>query len=197
MFVSLAAHAAQFAFLNFFENPHIERRYGVRKVLAERTPIVFQPRPRTSTGTGKGRATLGIGHSTSSSHTSIPNGRLHHQPDAEHAENSTEEVRNRIPRSRSVSWETTSSADADTTAIDSEEAIGEEREHHDRDHLDTELLNPEDQNALRIASAGVLASITPPRGTREVVQEAVTQHDLLNKFFRGDVIVLSGFDLLR
>ncbi|KAI0062970.1 hypothetical protein BV25DRAFT_1907416 [Artomyces pyxidatus] len=39
LFVSLAGHAAQFAFLVFFENPHIERFYGQRKPLAERVPI--------------------------------------------------------------------------------------------------------------------------------------------------------------
>ncbi|EJF60163.1 phosphatidylethanolamine N-methyltransferase [Dichomitus squalens LYAD-421 SS1] len=42
LFVSLAAHAAQFGFLVFFENPHIERTYGQRKPLAVRSPI--QPR---------------------------------------------------------------------------------------------------------------------------------------------------------
>jgi phosphatidylethanolamine N-methyltransferase len=58
LFVSLAAHAAQFAFLVFFENPRkclvrlcvflgiiliwsldIERAYGQRKLLAQRTPL--------------------------------------------------------------------------------------------------------------------------------------------------------------
>ncbi|KZV93634.1 phosphatidylethanolamine N-methyltransferase [Exidia glandulosa HHB12029] len=39
LFASLAAHAAQFAFLNFFENPHIARTYGQRKPLSARTPI--------------------------------------------------------------------------------------------------------------------------------------------------------------
>ncbi|THH19165.1 hypothetical protein EW146_g1941 [Bondarzewia mesenterica] len=39
LFVSLAAHAAQFAFLVLFENPHIERMYGQRKPLAERVPL--------------------------------------------------------------------------------------------------------------------------------------------------------------
>ncbi|KAI0742935.1 phosphatidylethanolamine N-methyltransferase [Daedaleopsis nitida] len=42
LFVSLAAHAAQFGFLVCFENPHIERTYGQRKPLAHRSPI--QPR---------------------------------------------------------------------------------------------------------------------------------------------------------
>jgi phosphatidylethanolamine N-methyltransferase len=57
LFVSLAAHSAQFAFLVFFENPRefyrlpalpishplaldIERFYGQRKLLAERVPIL-------------------------------------------------------------------------------------------------------------------------------------------------------------
>ncbi|OSD06666.1 phosphatidylethanolamine N-methyltransferase [Trametes coccinea BRFM310] len=44
LFVSLAAHAAQFGFLVFFENPHIERTYGQRKPLAQRSPLI----PRTS-----------------------------------------------------------------------------------------------------------------------------------------------------
>ncbi|GAA5937887.1 hypothetical protein JCM1841_003868 [Sporobolomyces salmonicolor] len=39
LFVSLAAHACQFAFLEFFENKHIERVYGTRKPIAARTPL--------------------------------------------------------------------------------------------------------------------------------------------------------------
>ncbi|KAL1757961.1 phospholipid methyltransferase-domain-containing protein [Schizophyllum commune] len=46
LFVSLAAHAAQFGFLVFFENPHIERAYGQRKPIAKRAPI--QERTKTS-----------------------------------------------------------------------------------------------------------------------------------------------------
>ncbi|KAI9452303.1 phosphatidylethanolamine N-methyltransferase [Lactarius psammicola] len=49
LFVSLAAHAAQFAFLVFFENPHIERFYGQRKPLAQRVPIRRPSLPTIST----------------------------------------------------------------------------------------------------------------------------------------------------
>ncbi|KAF8330188.1 phospholipid methyltransferase-domain-containing protein [Cantharellus anzutake] len=38
LFASLACHAAQFGFLVFFENPHIERMYGQRKLMSLRTP---------------------------------------------------------------------------------------------------------------------------------------------------------------
>lgn len=141
----------------------------MRKVLAERTPIVLTSK----------NGTPNIGHSLSSSATDVPNG--HRNGDVSH-----------IPRARSVSWGTNSAA-AETTAIDSESAIGDD----DTSHLDADLLTEEEHNALRIAGEGMLAGITPPNGAREVVQEAVTQHDLLNKFFRGDVIVLSGLDLLR
>ncbi|WRT69964.1 uncharacterized protein IL334_006955 [Kwoniella shivajii] len=43
LFVSLAAHAAQFAFLLWFENPHIERTYGGgQKPLVSRAPLSWE-----------------------------------------------------------------------------------------------------------------------------------------------------------
>ncbi|WVF67351.1 hypothetical protein IAT40_002106 [Kwoniella sp. CBS 6097] len=43
LFVSLAAHAAQFAFLLWFENPHIERTYGGgKKPLVSRAPLAWE-----------------------------------------------------------------------------------------------------------------------------------------------------------
>ncbi|CAE6382178.1 unnamed protein product [Rhizoctonia solani] len=39
-FVSLWAHAMQFGFLVWFENPHIERAYGQKQLIGARTPIV-------------------------------------------------------------------------------------------------------------------------------------------------------------
>ncbi|KAJ1303691.1 hypothetical protein OPQ81_008116 [Rhizoctonia solani] len=39
-FVSLWAHAMQFGFLVWFENPHIERAYGQKQLIAARTPLI-------------------------------------------------------------------------------------------------------------------------------------------------------------
>ncbi|KAF8694385.1 Phosphatidylethanolamine N-methyltransferase, partial [Rhizoctonia solani] len=39
-FVSLWAHAMQFGFLVWFENPHIERAYGQKQLIGARTPLV-------------------------------------------------------------------------------------------------------------------------------------------------------------
>ncbi|KAG1732651.1 phospholipid methyltransferase-domain-containing protein [Suillus paluster] len=47
LYVSLAAHAAQFAFLVFFENPHIERMYGKRKPIALRKPLFVSEGKKT------------------------------------------------------------------------------------------------------------------------------------------------------
>ncbi|CAG7852914.1 Phosphatidylethanolamine N-methyltransferase Short=PEAMT [Serendipita indica DSM 11827] len=153
LFVSLAAHAAQFAFLNFFENPHIERRYGVRRALAERVPIVPSTRSRNPSST------------TLMDHARVEgNGQVDHS----------------LPRSRSVSLGTAE----DSTAIDS-------------DDNDEDFLSEREAHAAISPDAEIVASITPPNGVVEVMQEAVTQHDLLNKFFRKDVIILGGLDLLR
>ncbi|KAI5984623.1 phospholipid methyltransferase-domain-containing protein [Pisolithus albus] len=57
LFVSLTAHAAQFAFLIFFENPHIERMYGQRKPIAVRKRLlpdeIIKPRDVKERGSEK------------------------------------------------------------------------------------------------------------------------------------------------
>lgn len=149
LFVSLAAHAAQFAFLNFFENPHIERRYGVRKLLAQRTPVTIRSAP--------------VRLSASS----------------ETIAKEEDELSLIARRSRSESMGT-------TTAIDSEEGSA-----------DLGIFDSDMALSRSNSDAALISNVTPPSGAREMAREAVTQHDLLTKFFRKDVIVLSGLDLLR
>jgi phosphatidylethanolamine N-methyltransferase len=174
LFVSLAAHAGQFAFLNFFENPHIERRYGVRKLLAERTPVILHPAPsrisRNASGINGTPATVGTRHS--------------------HGEegDALKMVMNQS-RPRSESMGTTSE---ETTAIDSEEGVGD-----DPLELNLGIFNSGTTISRSDSDAAIMATVTPPSEAKEIAREAVTQHDLLNKFFRKDVVVLSGLDLLR
>ncbi|PVF99622.1 hypothetical protein CPB86DRAFT_783511 [Serendipita vermifera] len=152
-FVSLAAHAAQFAFLNFFENPHIERRYGVRKALADRTNALI---PTIASPVIK----------------------------------KTKIEQDNTSRARSVSLGTYSE---DTTAIDSEN--GDVHGEYDLSNGNGHHWNGVNGGIMN--DAELVASITPPNGAREVVQEAVSQHDMLNKFFRKDATVLSGLDFFR
>ncbi|WWD19894.1 hypothetical protein CI109_104363 [Kwoniella shandongensis] len=62
LFVSLAAHAAQFAFLLWFENPHIERTYGGgKKPLVSRVPLSFE-RSQSDNAGESGFSTIVEGH---------------------------------------------------------------------------------------------------------------------------------------
>ncbi|KNZ76631.1 Phosphatidylethanolamine N-methyltransferase [Termitomyces sp. J132] len=108
LFVSLAAHAAQFAFLLFFENPHIERMYGQPKVIAKRTPLVPMYRSKIKSASAI----------------------LKHKP---------------------------------KPSISSVSSANSER----------------------------------PRPTPRYGKKAASQHDLLNKYFRHDTLVLKNIDLLR
>ncbi|KAI6148071.1 phospholipid methyltransferase-domain-containing protein [Pisolithus tinctorius] len=67
LFVSLTAHAAQFAFLIFFENPHIERMYGQRKPIAVRKPLLSDGISKPRQVSGKEMPVSGTYHDDSMS----------------------------------------------------------------------------------------------------------------------------------
>lgn len=177
LFVSLAAHACQFAFLNWFENPHIERRYGTRKALAERTPIPFTSRTRSSTA-----PTLGS-HSREASRLALT---------ALTGSTTTGSSFLSVNHSRARSASLISNSE-DTTVIDSEEGSPEFTSDpgHSLSHNGNGSVSASAETILRVNSADNIGDDT------EIVREAMTQHDLLTKFFRKDVVVLSDIDWLR
>ncbi|EPQ49705.1 hypothetical protein GLOTRDRAFT_67209, partial [Gloeophyllum trabeum ATCC 11539] len=143
LFVSLAAHAAQFGFLVGFENPHIERTYGQRKPIAQRTPLRRTPASDSSS------------------------------------------------RSQSVSSLadlTTPSATEGETATETEELQTE---------TETEFEGTAKQEQM-MKKAEVSAALTPATAvTRRHRSAFVTQHDLMNTYFRQDTIILRNIDLFR
>ncbi|KAH7103765.1 phospholipid methyltransferase-domain-containing protein [Auriculariales sp. MPI-PUGE-AT-0066] len=133
LFASLAAHAAQFAFLNFFENPHIDRTYGQRKPLSARTHIAGSDDAPPNR--------VGISSSV--------------EINAEHSESDATSA-------------TAVMSDSDlTSASDSEGTL---------------LIRPERRSMHKHRNA-------PPR--------KLTQHDMLNKYFRKDPVGIFNLDLFR
>ncbi|KAF9512838.1 hypothetical protein BS47DRAFT_1376879 [Hydnum rufescens UP504] len=106
LFASLAAHAAQFAFLVLFENPHIERMYGQRKLMSMRTPVIVSDSPLSSEATRDQVSTA-----TSSSSARI----------SKHVRNYSSD-------------ELTPSATEGDTATDTDELMETETEEEDKQH---------------------------------------------------------------
>ncbi|KIP06876.1 hypothetical protein PHLGIDRAFT_30282 [Phlebiopsis gigantea 11061_1 CR5-6] len=159
LFASLAAHAAQFGFLVFFENPHIERTYGQRKLLAQRTPFVpAASRKAAADGTpleshvrsASVSSTLSVGSTT---------------PSATEGETATE----------------TDGPDTDSDSGTENEARSFSRSRKTRADSDT-----------RFTTSSTYSVDVPPRD-----QSPVSQHDLFNRYFRKDVVLLHNLDPLR
>ncbi|KZT35944.1 hypothetical protein SISSUDRAFT_1008125 [Sistotremastrum suecicum HHB10207 ss-3] len=142
LFASLAAHACQFAFLVFFENPHIERMYGQRKLLAKRTPL---SRPE-----------------------SYPESDLKSRPLAR-----------------------TSSQVSDTPSFtDGETATETETE------TESNIHSPGHSPSSSVSRERSTSSEKDPL-IKRTRTKSVNQHDLLNRYFRKDVIGFKNIDLLR
>ncbi|KAG6899626.1 hypothetical protein C0993_008568 [Termitomyces sp. T159_Od127] len=156
LFVSLAAHAAQFAFLLFFENPHIERMYGQPKAIAKRTPLVrAKARSQPSTSAVPGPSTCPVIEADPADILATPA-----VTEGETATDTTE---------------------VDTEIEDVLARVKRTAKHHPKPS---------------VSSVSSSASSEQPQ-TQAHRRKAASQHDLLNKYFRHDTLVLGNIDLLR
>ncbi|KAJ3973602.1 phospholipid methyltransferase-domain-containing protein [Lentinula raphanica] len=188
LFVSLAAHAAQFAFLVFFENPHIERLYGQRKAIAKRTPLVSLPSTKASTN-----------KSTPSSNTN------HIQA----VEESDAELTTPSATEGETATDTELETETETEIEGKEDQVGLVLETKTRSNSSPRAgsngsgrVSPRSPrfrkpschrqqgstSSLSISSAGEFAVKN---------RRTISQHDLLNKYFRRDMVVFRNLDIFR
>lgn len=187
MFVSLAAHAAQFAFLVFFENPRkstltvsntrllsslisdIERMYGQRKAIAKRTPL-FPSRPKSaplpSSSETAGSSTITSAVGTPPIEADLAD--ILSTPAVTEGETATE-----------TEFETEMEIDDDTPITD---VINQKLSKHQQHH----------SIASSVSSKGGIDASAPRHK-----KKAMSQHDLLNKYFRRDAVVIRNIDFLR
>lgn len=168
LFVSLAAHAAQFGFLVAFENPHIERTYGQRKPLAARTPLHPVATAAAEAGvvgfTARERSGSGASNSSALSTPSMTDG---------------------------------ASTTSTTTAVEDDDEAVTEAERDDAP-TPLGFAPEKKARSLSTASSvfsPVAQAYTVQQQQQQ--QPVVTRHDLDNKFFQKDLTVLKNFDAFR
>ncbi|KAF9559021.1 phosphatidylethanolamine N-methyltransferase [Agrocybe pediades] len=174
LFVSLAGHAAQFAFLVLFENPHIERLYGQRKAIAKRVPL---PSSHSQNKSGLSEEADQKDASTSQIGSYFPT------PSATEGETATE-------------TELETEMDDDISAVKSRSLSGKAKasklaRHQINLSVSTMSSNGDSEHSILNGSSPVTTIGSSQR------RKVLSQHDLLNKYFRRDAVVLRNIDFLR
>lgn len=178
LFVSLLAHAAQFAFLVFFENPRknlsasssallthssldIERMYGQRKLIGKRTPIAPTSHPSD------------VAEHDVNSGTIVP---------AKRADTQLVDSTDFPPTPAATEGETATETELET----------EMEEFDDLTNFDqVRVKRAQHKQQLSTASSASIIGLVPSR------KKVLSHHDLLNKYFRRDTVILKNFDFLR
>ncbi|TFK29182.1 phosphatidylethanolamine N-methyltransferase [Coprinopsis marcescibilis] len=175
LFVSLAAHAAQFAFLVFFENPHIERMYGKRKAIAKRTPI--------ASSASRSRASASALTNTSAVATSsiVEDDSTPAITEGETATTETE-LETEIEDAAQTSLPNVTKPSATTKPT--------KRLRHPSVGSSTSSAGDIEEEPVKLKNVKSAAQY-------QKKTKLVSQHDLLNKYFRRDAVVLRNLDLLR
>lgn len=174
LYVSLAAHACQFAFLVFFENPHIERVYGERKPIAMRKP--FQ-QASTSAQIATSSVAPDIEQPSSSSSSAVASDRdpfVDTPAASDNEDTDTDASAHRFQHDRRAS-----NASSESTDLDTDEEL----------HLEDFSMR---------SRTPVAAGLFPHSPTRAVPKPHLrSRHDLDTYYFRHDQVILKNFDPLR
>lgn len=177
LFVSLAAHASQFLFLQWFENPHIERTYGEKKPLAARVPLRTAPYNKASAEEAAGVS-------------SPPSKAFNNGDDSE------------IPSPKSPSLpelRTPSQTDGSTAASD-EEALDEVSDTPLSD-IKGIRANRDSNVKSNVNGSNTKEKLIRPRSESRSwdsePQHITNLHDLHHLLFRKDTVIFKNLDLLR